>query len=144
MLLAQGISHMKVTGGCHCGAIAFEADVDPAKVQICHCNDCQRLTGSAFRVTVAARPEDFVLKEGEPTIYLKTADSGSKRQHAFCGTCGTPVFRMPTDNNPNYSLRVGNLDQRRELSPLRRQIWVKRRFPWVLNVSAIPEPENRT
>ena len=44
---------MKIDGSCHCGAIRYEAEVDPGGVSICHCTDCQKLTGSAFRVTVA-------------------------------------------------------------------------------------------
>ena len=38
---------MKIDGGCHCGAIAYEAEVDPEKTSICHCTDCQQLTGTA-------------------------------------------------------------------------------------------------
>ena len=91
---------MRVNGRCHCGKIEYEAEVDPAKVQICHCLDCQTLTGSAFRVTIAAPPEKFRIKSGEPTIYYKVADNGSRRGHAFCSVCGSPVFRLPTDNNP--------------------------------------------
>src|SRR5690348_5559864 len=40
---------MKVTGRCHCGNISFEAEIDPAQVRVCHCTDCQHLTGTAFR-----------------------------------------------------------------------------------------------
>ena len=130
---------MKVSGHCHCGKIAYEAEVDPTKTQICHCLDCQTLTGSAFRVTVPASPELFRMIRGSPQIYIKIADSGSRRGHAFCGNCGAPVFRLPTDNNPNYSLRVGGLDQRGELGPPGRQIWTKRRLPWVPAIGDIPE-----
>jgi len=130
---------MKVNGNCHCGAIAYEAAVDPTKVQICHCLDCQTLTGSAFRITVQAKPETFRLLRGEPKIYFKTAESGSKRGHAFCGDCGTPVYRLPTDNSPNYSLRVGGLHQRAELETPARQIWVNRRLPWVTEISGVRE-----
>lgn len=28
---------MQVHGSCHCGAIEFEAAVDPTRVTICHC-----------------------------------------------------------------------------------------------------------
>jgi hypothetical protein len=130
---------MKVEGRCHCGKIEYEAEVDETKVQICHCLDCQTLTGSAYRVTIPASPDRFRIKFGEPRVYYKTADSGSRRGHAFCGDCGSPVFRLPTDNNPNYSLRVGGLDQRMALGPPRRQIWVRRRLPWVENIGIIPE-----
>ncbi len=130
---------MLVSGGCHCGQIRFEADVEPSELQVCHCLDCQILTGTAFRAAVPAQPEHFKLLRGEPKIYLKLADSGSRRRHAFCGNCGTPVYRMPTDNNPNYSLRIGNLDQRLEFQFPARQIWVKRRLPWVTEIEAVTE-----
>ena len=42
---------MKIDGQCHCGQITFEAEIDPEAVSICHCRDCQTLTGSPFRVT---------------------------------------------------------------------------------------------
>ena len=46
---------MKIDGGCHCGNIAYRAEVDPGMVGICHCTDCQTLTGSAFRATPCPR-----------------------------------------------------------------------------------------
>ena len=52
----QGGTAMKVTGRCHCGQISFEAEIDPAQVRICHCADCQTLTGTAFRTTVPSLP----------------------------------------------------------------------------------------
>jgi hypothetical protein len=36
---------MKVTGGCHCGHITYEAEVDPMTVRVCHCTDCQKADG---------------------------------------------------------------------------------------------------
>ena len=36
---------MHIEGGCHCGYITYEAEVDPDAVRICHCTDCQTLTG---------------------------------------------------------------------------------------------------
>lgn len=37
---------MKVDGGCHCGRIAYEAEIDPAGVLVCHCTDCQTLSAA--------------------------------------------------------------------------------------------------
>ena len=127
-----------VSGSCHCGAIAYRARIDPNAVQICHCRDCQRLTGTAFRTAVPVSPENFHLVRGEPRIYIKVADSGSRRGHAFCGQCGAPVFRQPTDNNPNFSLRIGGLDQASELNRPVRQIWTSRRLGWATELSEIP------
>ncbi len=135
---------MHVAGSCHCGRIAYEAEVDQRAVQICHCLDCQTLTGSAFRVTVPASVASFRLIRGEPRIYIKVAESGSRRGHAFCGDCGAPVYRQPTDNTSNYSLRVGGLDQRAELGPPKRQIWTRRRLPWVTEIGVVSEVEEQS
>jgi len=43
---------MKIDGACHCGYITYVAEVDPDKAGICHCTDCQTLSGSAFRTSV--------------------------------------------------------------------------------------------
>ena len=50
---------MKVEGGCHCGAIAFEAEVHPDNVSICHCTDCQTLSGAPYRASVAVKGENL-------------------------------------------------------------------------------------
>jgi hypothetical protein len=50
---------MKVNGECHCGAITYEAIIDPEKVAICHCTDCQQLSGTAYRTVVPAPGTGF-------------------------------------------------------------------------------------
>lgn len=129
---------LKVNGGCHCGAIAYEAEVDPGAVAICHCADCQMLTGTAFRANIAASAASFRLLTGMPQRYIKTAASGTQRVHAFCGTCGTPVFSCAVENPPSYSLRVGALRERDQLQPPARQIWTKRRLAWVTQLADVP------
>jgi hypothetical protein len=61
---------MKIDGGCHCGAIRYEASVSPKLVFICHCTDCQTISGSPYRVVVRALRENFRLS-GEPQRYAK-------------------------------------------------------------------------
>ena len=63
---------------CHCGELTYEAEVDPAQVSICHCVDCQILTGTAYRVSVPAKAADFHMLSGVPKIYVKTAESGNR------------------------------------------------------------------
>jgi hypothetical protein len=134
---------MRVHGHCHCGAIAYEAEVDERAVNICHCLDCQTLTGSAFRANIQAPAATFILRTGQPRRYVKTGDSGAQRVHAFCETCGGPVYSCDPVNPKSYSLRVGALDERAELGPPVRQIWAKRRLPWVTEVKAVPSIEGQ-
>ena len=129
---------MKVEGRCHCGQITYEAIIDPEKVGICHCTDCQMLTGSAYRATVPAPSATFSLRTGQPKTYVKTAESGTKRAHAFCPNCGTPIYSSAVADPPSYSLRVGCLQQRAELRPAKQQ-WCKSALPWVMDIQAIPQ-----
>jgi hypothetical protein len=133
---------MKVTGGCHCGHIAYEAEVDPATLRVCHCADCQKLTGTAFRTNIASLPGTFRLKSGAPKIYLKTAESGNKRAHAFCPDCGTPIYAAAPEPNPtSYGLWVGGIDQRAQFGPPARQIWCRSALPWSMNISGVERAE---
>ena len=129
---------MQVRGRCHCGRIAYEAEVDPEDVSVCHCTDCQMLTGSAYRVSVRATAESFQLLSGQPQSYIKTAESGAKRAHSFCPNCGTPTFARAVENPTTYSLRIGCLDQRASLPP-RKQIWCQSAMPWSENLGSIPK-----
>ena len=124
---------MKVDGSCHCGQITFEAKIDPGAVRICHCTDCQTLTGSAYRLNVQTPAESFVLLSGTPKIYIKTAESGNKRAHAFCRNCGTPIYAAAPHDTPSYGLRVGTLKQRAQLKP-NRQIWFRSAYSWVTDI----------
>jgi hypothetical protein len=133
---------VKIDGHCHCGEIAFEAEVDPDMMSICHCSDCQRLTGSAFRANIPAPAEHFRLLRGAPKSYVKTADSGNQRRHAFCGTCGTPVFACAVENPQSYSLRIGTISQRAAFSP-KRQIWRRSALSWVDALATLPVAEKQ-
>ena len=131
---------MKIDGHCHCGQITFDAEVDPNALTICHCTDCQTLTGSAFRVNIPAPAEHFVLRSGTPKSYVKTAESGNKRRHAFCGNCGTPIYACAEDNPQSYALRVGTITQRASFSP-KRQGWRRSALFWVNALAAVPATE---
>lgn len=123
---------MKVDGACHCGAISYEAEVDPSRAAICHCTDCQVFTGSAFRAIVPASAQSFRL-HGEPSIYYKTGDSGVRRAQAFCATCGTSLYSCAADNPSTYNLRLGGLRQRRDI-PALKQIWRTSALDWAMRV----------
>ena len=131
---------MKIDGRCHCGQIRFEAEVDPNSVTVCHCTDCQALTGTAFRAVVAASAKHFVLRSGTPQTYVKTAASGNKRCQAFCGNCGSPIYSCAAENPQNYSLRIGIITQRATFSPA-RQIWKRSALNWVDHLTAVPAHE---
>ena len=133
---------MKVDGQCHCGQITFDAEIDPAAVRICHCTDCQTLTGSAYRVNVQTPAASFHLRSGTPKIYIKAAESGNKRAHAFCPNCGTPIYAAAPHDIQSYGIRVGTLKQRAQLQPT-RQIWFRSALPWVTDLREVTQVQRQ-
>lgn len=129
---------MKITGGCHCGQIRYEADIDPTRISICHCTDCQTLTGSPFRVTALTTRDRVQVTVGQPKIYRKTGGSGRIRLQHFCAECGTPLFGGSDDGvADDLGIRWGSIDQRSVLPP-KRAIWCGSAAPWLGDVKDLP------
>ncbi|KQT46323.1 aldehyde-activating protein [Aureimonas sp. Leaf454] len=128
---------MRIDGGCHCGRIRYEADIDPDVVTVCHCTDCQSLTGTALRVSVVTDVSDLRVM-GEPKIYTKLGDNGRKRFQHFCGECGSPLFTSGEGEGADiWGIRWGGIRQRADLVP-RRQIWCRSRVPWLGGIDHLP------
>jgi len=129
---------MKIDGQCHCGHISYEAEIDPDRVSICHCTDCQVLTGSAFRVTVITGHENIRHTGEEPKVYAKTGDSGATRLQLFCPACGTPVFTTTAgEDAKEWGIRWGTIRQRAQLPP-RRRIWCRSEPDWIGRIDELP------
>jgi hypothetical protein len=127
---------MHISGSCHCGLISFTAEIDPSRVTVCHCTDCQALSGAPFRAVVPAAIETFVL-HGETKRYIKTAQSGNRRAQVFCPECGTPLYATAPENPTSVNIRLGCVAQRAQLKPT-VQIWQRSELPWLAELHAIP------
>jgi len=127
---------MEIDGGCLCGDVTWRARIDPGKVGVCHCTDCQINSATAFRWAVMVPAADFELLSGELKVYVKTAESGNPRALSFCPRCGTSIHGGDVENSKTYSLRLGNCNQRAELPP-KGQIWCRSAMPWVDHLGEI-------
>jgi len=133
---------MHIDGGCHCGNITYEAEVDPEKAIICHCTDCQTMSGAPFNAVIPVLEKDFTLKSGTLKMYVKTAESGNKRAQMFCPDCGSRIYATAVDDPPDggqktFGVRLGSVNQRAQLTP-RRQIWHRSAIPWINEIADIP------
>ena len=119
----------QINGGCHCGQVTYQAVVDDTKVMICHCEDCQVLSGTVYRTIVIADSDNLQIT-GSVKNYIKTAESGRSRIQAFCPECGTHLYASSADGKPEvYNLRVGTIEQRQELKPA-VEIWCDSAMNW--------------
>jgi hypothetical protein len=132
---------MHITGGCHCGRTTYEAELDPQRVAICHCSDCQKLTGSPFRVTAVVAESDLKITGSQPKMYKRVAESGRVRQQYFCPECGSQLFVNGEGEAANiWGIRWGSIDQRLEIKPL-RQIWCRSAPAWLADIGELPAKE---
>jgi hypothetical protein len=127
---------MQVHGACHCGQVKLTAVIDPAKVMICHCSDCQTLSGAPLRA-IAQAPIESLKLTGQTKRYVKTAESGTRRAQVFCPECGTPLYACAEINPPTVTLRVGCLAERAQLKPA-LALWQRSAAPWLADLPAIP------
>ncbi len=129
------MARMKIDGACHCGKITFEADIDPTRVVICHCTDCQAISGAPYRASVPALADNFALR-GAPKTYIKTAESGNRRVLAFCADCGTALYSTSEEEPQVFNLRLGSVKQRAQLPP-KAQGFCRSAMPWAMDITVV-------
>jgi hypothetical protein len=73
---------------------------------------------------------------GQPTIYVKTGDSGNRREQSFCPRCGSPIYSAPPGDGPRMLfIRVGTINQRDRFVP-KVQVWARSQQRWVDEIAA--------
>lgn len=92
-------------GGCACGKVRFEADVDSDEAYLCHCRMCQRATGS---VSIAFKnlPQDKVRWLSGPDWY----ESSPIARRPYCAACGTSLGFQFREGS-NLDLTVASFDE---------------------------------
>jgi hypothetical protein len=90
------------SGSCHCGAVAFTVELDPASALKCNCSICTKL-GAVW----AFAPKDkFTLKSGATSGDYQFG--AKKLHHRFCTSCGIESYAegaMP-DGTPTVGVNL--------------------------------------
>ena len=93
-------------GGCHCGAVRFEARTpDEVELVDCNCSMCHR---SGYLHLIVAK-KDFKLTKGEDKLTSYAFNTGAAK-HLFCSVCGVKSFYVPRSHPGGYSINFRCLD----------------------------------
>lgn len=93
-------------GGCHCGAVRFEAQADLDETTRCNCSICARTR--LWKVDV--EPAEVRILTGESQLQDYTFGSGAVH-HRFCRTCGVKVLGSGQNSSGPFAvLSVAALD----------------------------------
>lgn len=76
---------------CTCGQLTLSTDVEPRRVSVCHCLNCQRRSGSAFAVQARFASADVAI-QGVSMEYPLAGDEGGIARFHFCPECGATVY----------------------------------------------------
>jgi len=118
-----------MNGGCLCGDVRYSATGEPVVTSVCHCQHCQKQTGSAF-VEVVAVPKDAFTFQGTLETFTNAGDSGRKKEQRFCPRCGSAVF-IEAEGFPGMILIMGGtLDDTSWLKPT-MNLFCDSAQPWV-------------
>lgn len=127
-------------GGCHCGAVRFEVELDLSQsAGRCNCSICQKLG----RTGLIAKPDAFRLVAGEAelTDYRFGTKSGRYR---FCKHCGVHSFgagHLEQLGGDYVSVNLNCLDDL-ELESLSVVHWDGRHDNWMAGPRDRPWPLN--
>ena len=135
------MERIHIDGACLCGRVSYQAEVDPDRVVICHCTDCQTISGAPYRVNVPVLAE-LIRLTGEPKTYRKRGDSGDEVTTAFCPECGSALYSSKGETPAFLFLRLGAVRQRAQLAP-KAQGFCRSALPWAMDITGVrrlPDP----
>ena len=118
-----------VHGGCLCGAVRYTYAGEIGGAGICHCEDCRRVTGSAFNVSIGLDISGFRVSAGDPRAFTSQSDRGNTLTRHFCGYCGSPLFTTSPAHPDRLFVKAGSLDDPGLVRPV-LQAWTVSAVPW--------------
>ena len=120
-----------LTGGCQCGAVRYRSDGEPGGLYACHCRECQKLSVSAFSLSLLVPRSGFHLIEGTPKSWTRPTASGQRLDCYFCPHCGSRVWHDAPHEPWTITIKAGSLDEPVDLGEA-IHIWTSRRLPGVM------------
>jgi hypothetical protein len=129
----------KHTGGCHCGAVRYEAEVDLASGGMCNCTVCTKIA----QVGAIIQPSAFKLLQGEDA--LSTYEWGGKiSRRKFCKHCGVHCFgfgHLEVLGGDYVSVNLNTVDDF-DLSQVKLSYFDGRHNNWMAGTRPSPWPVN--
>jgi hypothetical protein len=131
----------KITGGCLCGAVRYEASAKPLMTRACWCRVCQYFASGNAAVNLVFST-DTVTISGQLKDFESIADSGNKMHRQFCVDCGVHVFSAAEVRPHILIIRAGTLDEQKDVK-IDALIWTSSAPGWAFLDPNIPQFEKQ-
>ncbi len=127
------MAEQRMAGGCACGRIRFEAEVESVGAYLCHCRMCQRASGNVS-LAMFNLPQANVRWTGEPDWYR----SSPIAERPFCSACGTSLGFRYLEDTDKMDLTVAAFDDPSRFRPTSHFGAESMHREW-LNTEGLPE-----
>ncbi len=126
----------RLSGKCLCGAVEYAVDDAFVYAANCHCPDCRRTTGSAFKPFAGIPRERFALLKGADSLLIYGETHG---HDAHCRTCGSLLYSLVREAAWVH-VAMGTLVDAPTIRPT-HHIFVGSKAPWYEITDGLPQYE---
>jgi hypothetical protein len=125
-----------LSGGCLCGAVQYTVRDEFSYALNCHCSQCRRTTGSAFKPFGGIERDKFTVAKGAENL---TIDGTPDNHNAFCRSCGSLLYSVVRDG-AFVHVTFGTLADNPTMHPT-AHIHVGSKAPWFTITDDLPQHE---
>jgi len=125
-----------LAGGCYCGAVRYAVADEFLYAANCHCSNCRRTTGSAFKPFAGIARDKLAVTEGQDKLMIY-GDAASHDAH--CRVCGSLLYSLVRDG-AYVHVAMGTLADDPSIRPT-EHIFVGSKAPWFTITDDLPQSE---
>ena len=130
------------SGSCQCGDVKYEVTDKPLLTVAFHCKDCQKLSTSAFSISMILNRSGFKILSGELKSWKRTTAAGGIAICWFCPSCGNRIFHENPEMPNLIRLKPGTLEDTSVLEP-QAHVWTCREQRWLSRFTELPKFERQ-
>ncbi len=123
-----------LTGQCFCRAVTYRVNDAFAYAMNCHCSNCRRTTGAAFKPMAGIKRAEIAIVEGEAKV-MAFGDGPDHDVH--CAVCGSLLYSV-VRNGAYVHVALGTLLDAPSIRPT-AHIFVGSKAPWYQITDDLPQ-----
>lgn len=127
-----------LAGKCLCGAVQYAVADEFVYAANCHCSNCRRATGSAFKPFAGIERAKLTVTQGRDRLLIY-GDNKEKAHDAHCGVCGSLLYSLVRDGQYVH-VTLGTLVDAPTIRPS-CHIFVGSKAPWYTITDDLPQYE---
>jgi hypothetical protein len=123
-----------LSGKCLCGTVCYQVEDQFRYCLYCHCSNCRRTTGSAFKPFAGIERARLSITCGAERLLIVGDESG---HDAHCGTCGSLLYSLVREATFVH-VTLGTLVDAPSIRPS-AHIFVGSKAPWYTITDDLPQ-----